>query len=170
MATPARNGDRGRGAAVGARGDSGKTPAVQRPKEVMLLQIEEHAALRRLFDAVAASIAPGGDPSRTVELMDHLAAELKTHFEMEEVDGVFDEVERDAPQLSHEVHQLRVEHVELLAEVANLVELSRQVGDPARRRQFEHLFGRFRDRMAYHESQENWVVQRAYCVDMGTKD
>jgi hypothetical protein len=138
--------------------------------EVFLLQTEEHAALRLLFAAVAANVGPDGDGQHVPELMKQLEDELKVHFRLEEFEGVFDQVTRDAPQLSHEVHQLRVEHVELLAEAENLVKLAQKVADPQMRRQFQHLFGRFRERMAYHESQENGVVQRAYCVDLGSKD
>jgi hypothetical protein len=138
--------------------------------EIFLLQCEEHAALRLLIASVAANVGPDGDGRLTAELMKQLLDELKTHFKLEEVEGVFDQIEHDAPQLSHEVHQLRVEHVELLAEAENLVQLAQKVADPALRRQFQHLFQRFRDRMAYHESQENHLVQRAYCVDLGGKD
>lgn len=138
--------------------------------EIFLMQTEEHAALRLLFAAVAANVGPDGDGRLVAELMKQLVDELKMHFQLEEIDGVFDQVERDAPQLSHEVHQLRVEHVELMAEAENLLQLAQKVADPALRRQFQHLFQRFRDRMADHESQENFVVQRAYGVDIGGKD
>jgi hypothetical protein len=148
---------------------SGGTPDAPH-HEIFLLQTEEHAALRLLFAGVAANVGPDGDGLHVPELMKQLVDELKVHFRLEEVDGVFDQVERDAPQLSHEVHQLRVEHVELLAEAENLWQLAQKVAEPAMRRQFQHLFGRFRDRMVYHESQENGVVQRAYSVDLGSKD
>jgi hemerythrin HHE cation binding domain-containing protein len=148
---------------------SGASPGAPH-RDIVLLQTEEHIALRLLFASVAANVSPEGEGSLTDELMKQLVDELKIHFRLEEVDGVFDQVERDAPQLSHEVHQLRVEHVELLDEAENLVRLSQKVADPAMRRQFQHLFQRFRDRMAYHESQENSVVQRAYCDDLGSED
>jgi hypothetical protein len=141
------------------------------PRDAALVQIEEeHALLRELFEVVSVAARSAGDVETVPELMGSLLAELKNHFHMEEVDGIFDQVDRDAPQLAHEVHQLRVEHVELLDEAANLAELSRCVGDARRRQQFEHLFRRFRERVEWHEAHENGVLQRTYCEDMGTDD
>lgn len=139
--------------------------------ERAVVEVErEHAALRRLFDEVAAAIGPGGATDDAGQLMVRLDAELKAHFQMEEVNGIFDQIERDASQLVGEIQHLRVDHVELLADAAQLVELGRGIQNQEGRRRFEHLFQRFREHVAYHESQENGVVQRAYCVDEGTKD
>lgn len=140
-------------------------------RERAVVEIErEHAALRRLFDEVAAAIGPGGATHDAGRLMAQLDAELRAHFQMEEVNGVFDQIERDAPHMLGDIQRLRVDHRELLADAARLVELGRSIQNQEGQRRFEHLFQRFREHVAYHESQENCVVQRAYGVDEGTKD
>jgi hypothetical protein len=134
-------------------------------------QIErEHAALRGLVERIAAAAGPGGVTSAVARLMAELVAQLRAHFALEENNGIFNQVERDAPHLAGDVARLRLDHSELLIEASGLAEVARGIRTEDRRRQFEHLFRRFRDRVAVHESDENIVVQRAYVDDVGTKD
>ncbi len=148
-----------------------RSPHTSDSRDRAVVEIErENAALRRLFDEVAEAIGPGGATDHAGQLMVRLYAELKAHFRMEEVDGVFDQIERDAPQMLGDLKRLRVDHMELLADAAHLVELGRGIEQQEGRRRFSLLFQRFREHVASHESQENGVVQRAYCVDEGTKD
>jgi hypothetical protein len=130
----------------------------------------EHAEVRRLIEGVAASVRQGDATSSVAGLMAELVAQLRAHFELEENDGIFNQVERDAPHLAGEIAQLRHEHGELMAEAVGLAALGRDIRNADGQRQFEHLFRRFRDRVAVHESDENIVVQRAYADDVGTKD
>ena len=139
--------------------------------ELTVADVErEHAELRRLFDEVTAAIGPGGATAKAAKLMSRLDVQLRAHFRMEEVDGIFAQVERDAPQLARDVERLRAEHKELLIDATHLAELAPSLSNEEARRLFAHLFARFRDRVARHESEENGVLQRAYCVDVGTKD
>ena len=84
---------------------------------------DEHIALRRLFDDVAASLRADIDAVQTPLLMKRLVAELQDHFTLEEVDGVFDQIERDAPTLASDVKQLRNEHKILLSDANDLVQV-----------------------------------------------
>lgn len=148
-----------------------RSPNTADSRERAVVDVErEHAALRRLFHEVAAAIGAGGATDAAAELMVQLNAELRAHFQMEEVNGIFDQIERDAPQLVGAIQRLRIDHVELLVDAEHLADLGRGMQNNEGRRQFELLFLRFRDRVANHESEENCVVQSAYCVDVGTKD
>jgi acyl-CoA reductase-like NAD-dependent aldehyde dehydrogenase len=88
---------------------------------------------------------------------------------MEEVGGIFDQIELDAPHLSREVRQLRADHRELLEEANELADASVRPWDESSAHQLANLLQRFRDRMQRHESEENCLVQRAYSDDVGTK-
>ena len=126
--------------------------------------------MRRHFDAVQASLASLHSAQQTPHLLRNLAQAVRNHFEMEEVDGIYEQVQRDAPHLASEVHKLEADHQVLLEEIAELADMGQGLVDDAWVRQVSHLFRRFRDRMAHHEAEENKVVQRAYSDDVGTKD
>jgi hypothetical protein len=143
---------------------------IKRCNELLNIIDAEHAALREYFDEVAASVRADVDSLKTPELMKRLAKELEVHFGLEEVHGIFDQIERDAPHLAHDVQQLRNEHAILLMEAGDLVDMCREPINEKWVRQFSYMFRRFRDRVASHESEEHRLLQRAYCVDLGTKD
>jgi hypothetical protein len=151
-------------------------PSSNRPSrgdEVIDPVREEHDALRGLYDGIEHAL--GSEQSATAEIREavsRLVLDLDVHFGGEEdVNGVFDQIERDAPYLTQEVRKLRGEHAELLESAGELFVMARRGdGSALWRKQLRHLFHRLRDRLAVHEADENMLLQRAYGQDIGTKD
>jgi hypothetical protein len=132
--------------------------------------VDDHEALHRLFNEVQESLDDPKKIGHASDLLTALASAIAAHFRQEEVEGIFDQIEVDAPQLARELRQMRADHLELLDEADDLAAASVRPEQPSSTRQLSILFKRFRERMQRHESEENWLVQRAYCDDVGTKD
>ena len=124
--------------------------------------------LSRLFDEVGRAIDGGGSAATAVRLMTRLLMELKVHFQIEESDGVFAQIERDAPELLSDVHRIRAEHVECLCEAKQLIELGRSADDDDRWCRFASRYRLFRERVACQIAAETIVVRRAHKIESGT--
>ncbi len=128
-----------------------------------------NAVLSRLFDEVSRSIDGGGSAATAVRLMTRLLMELKVHIQIEENDGVFAQIERDAPELLSDVHRIRAEHAECLCEAKHLIELGRNADDDDRWCRFASRYRLFRERVACQKAAEAIVVRRAYRTESVTK-
>jgi hypothetical protein len=133
----------------------------------------EHAALRRQFDELETALSSENTPATVIrDLVGKLVLKLDVHFSAEEdFNGVFEQIQRDAPHFAQEVRQLRAEHVDLLESARQLFVIARD-GDDGRYwpQQVRHLFHRLRERLIVHETGENRLLQRTYGEDVGAED
>jgi iron-sulfur cluster repair protein YtfE (RIC family) len=106
-----------------------------------------------------------------VKLLDGLRRFFVLHFQKEECAGLFDVVTERAPHLTRIVSRLTQEHYELLARIDNLVRFARRgTGQPLCWHMLSLRLRDFIKKLHEHESEENGLLQMAYCDDLGTKD
>ena len=106
-----------------------------------------------------------------VRLLDGLRKFFVLHFQKEESAGLFDVVAERAPHLTRLVSRLTQEHYELLARIDNLVRFARRgTGQPLCWHMLSLRLRDFTKKLQQHESEENGLLQMAYCDDLGTKD
>jgi len=94
--------------------------------------LEQHKQLRVLLDEIAATLAgtPAGAEgpawlARLAAGLGDLRPQLQAHFDHEEAQGLFEEIEGSLPEAAEDCTRLRGEHQSLVAEVG---EIQRQVG------------------------------------------
>ena len=106
-----------------------------------------------------------------VRLLDGLRWLFVLHFQKEECAGLFDVVAERAPHLTRLVSRLTQEHYELLARIDNLIRFARRgTGQPLCWHMLSLRLRDFTKKLQQHESEENGLLQMAYCDDLGTKD
>ena len=132
----------------------------------------DNEKLRELLGEVARQFAGGlEDADRVAKSLTSLTSQLATHFDEEEIAGVFDDVVEQAPRLSERVDQLKQQHIELRSALA-AINRKATAGDGTAR-WWDDLSKAFRDfstDLMHHEQSENDLVQEAYTQDIGSKD
>lgn len=147
--------------------------APERPNSPSYEQVrQEHDALRELVGTIQLKVRRrSAPPDEVARLLSTLCQRLRTHFELEESDGFFEQITRDAPRFCRKIDLLCVEHSELLSEANELAEESKHCHDTdvwwgtmARDVQ------RFSNRLMHHESEEIKLMQQTYNDDIGAQD
>jgi iron-sulfur cluster repair protein YtfE (RIC family) len=147
--------------------------AEQQPDHAFFEQMQrDNEKLRELLGQVTHIFAGGlKDADRVAESLVSLASQLETHFEEEEVAGVFDDVVERAPRLSERVDQLKQQHNELRTALAAINQTAGS-GDGTAQwwNDLSEAFHEFSTNLMHHEHSENELVQEAYTQDIGSKD
>ena len=126
----------------------------------------EHAALQELLCEVRQALdeLSGG---ALLKVLEEFHRVVDDHFQREEEDGVFDDAVSLAPRLSQRATALMRQHPALLTTVEELVEMARRDKEP---REITERFEIFAKKWLNHESEENKLLQEAYCLDLGAMD
>lgn len=143
------------------------------PDHVFFEKVQsDNEKLRELLGGVTRIFAGGlENVDRAAESLASLASQLETHFEEEEIAGVFDDVVERAPHLSERVDQLKQQHNELRNAFA-AINQSASSGDRTVQwwDNLSKAFHDFSTDLMHHEHTENELVQEAYTQDIGSKD
>ena len=143
------------------------------PDHVFFEKVQsDNEKLRELLGGVTRIFAGGVENAdRVAESLASLASQLETHFEEEEIAGVFDDVVERAPHLSERVDQLKQQHKELRIAFAGIKQLASS-GDGTVKwwNKLSKVFHDFSTDLMHHEHTENELVQEAYTQDIGSKD
>ena len=138
---------------------------------------EDHQELRQLLERLELAFAPHShlvSRREVTEWLHGLQDRLALHFALEEAYGYCEDALSVAPWLSARAAQLRGEHADLFAEVAELVELAE--GGLYHEAGAEHFlriaapFRRFLASFQRHERAECALIQGAYSQDFGCGD
>lgn len=105
---------------------------------------------------------------RFAEHVEAFAQRLESHFNAEEVDGLFRQLTARAPRLEEKVGALREAHerLRLLADDVLARARTRLNNDLALKTDLKQL----RETFLEHETKENALLQQVYCVDLGEGD
>ena len=131
--------------------------AEQTEQEIQEEIRREHEELRHLLGTVRRAISSRleGVP-RIGEMIASLAEHIETHFQEEEVYGLFDQIVDQAPRLAGKTDELRAEHVQLLGSVGTIVKTaSGGDGSDGWWTQLDKHFLQFSKDLMHHESKEN---------------
>jgi chromosome segregation ATPase len=137
-------------------------------KPVLRRTLEEHEELRRElreFERLAEQIR--GSRERLAELMEELLQRLEAirprleaHFELEEAEGLHEEILEAMPHASRRVTELLHQHSELLEALGELTSIASTLRDMAQVRLYgriAHLLDKFRK----HEEEERVLFLEA---------
>jgi len=100
-------------------------------------------------------------------LLDYLSDQLHQHFAAEEQDDYFPRIAAREPRLARKVAELVRDHVELRALAAGLAEQGRKAHRSSDWAQISLQFWQLRERLAWHEREENEVAFQVHNVDLG---
>ncbi len=128
--------------------------------------------LDSLLDALSRRFRKETQASRNlVSLLNALAVHLEMHFELEETDGLYENILWRAPRMTRKVDSLLQEHVLLISLVSNLVETAREaLTTGSKTVELAESFDDFRHRLEKHEEKEREVLQESYLRDIGNCD
>jgi hemerythrin-like domain-containing protein len=134
-------------------------PSVNR---AVLTVVSEHRNLRRLVAEVEAAFSmptPHEEcgPDVVAARLDSLCGPLRAHFEEEERAGLFDQIERDAPEHASACARLRDEHATILRRLDTL-----RTAPPVERRRPLWIteVRRLLDEVYRHEERESDLLTR----------
>jgi iron-sulfur cluster repair protein YtfE (RIC family) len=146
-------------------------PSITAP-EVQERIRKEHERLRELLGQISRELASHrGTPARVTRQLRTLRDELDTHFAEEEDHGFFEQITEQAPRFSGQTQKLSDQHVDMLSKLAVLIDDSEH-GDGSDA-WWDGLVAEFHAlsrELMQHEHEENELLQKAYSVDIGTKD
>lgn len=128
--------------------------------------------LDSLLDALSRRFRQEAKASRNlVSLLNALAVHLEMHFELEETDGLYENILRRAPRMTQKVDSLLQEHVLLMSLVSNLVEAAREAfAKGSGTVELANGYDNFRHQLEEHEERERGVLQESYLRDIGSCD
>ncbi len=130
-------------------------------------QIEqEHAELRSLIGSIEHAL-DAATPEEAAQPIARFTTVLASHFGTEEAaEGFYEQVASRDVRFDVPIHDLRVEHAEMLKQAEHLASLSSAGNWDAARSTFMSLS----QTLHAHESKENELMQQAYSEDIGSKD
>jgi uncharacterized protein involved in exopolysaccharide biosynthesis len=136
------------------------------PPEVVGRVDDDHQTLRAKVDALRQALtAPDRvSPQAFAAQVESLAAQLESHFALEEDSGMFVDITSQVPELGHRVQRLLNQHVELRAAFADILERLRARQDVAA------ALTEALDDLVAHERSETQLIQDAYLTDLGRGD
>lgn len=100
-------------------------------------------------------------------LLERLAEQLQMHFAAEERDEHFGRMAAHSPRLARRIEALLRDHRELRALATGLIEEARRSDDESVWRSATRTFWQLRERLAWHERDENELVFEVHQVDLG---
>ena len=100
-------------------------------------------------------------------LLERLAEQLHVHFAAEECDAHFGRIARSEPRLAHKIEELLQDHRQLRALAVTLAEDARHSDEDAAWVRATRTFWQLRERLAWHEREENELVFQLHQVDLG---
>jgi hypothetical protein len=103
-------------------------------------------------------------------LLDRLADQLRIHFSAEECDEYFGRIAAGEPRLARRTEELLRDHREILALAAALTEEACRSDADAAWRRVSRTFWQLRERLAWHEREENDLVFQLHHVDLGQSE
>jgi hypothetical protein len=122
----------------------------------------EQGSLRRLLAQVESAFAgpspfSASGPDVVAAKLDELRGPLRAHFDEEERAGLFEQIERDAPEHATACTRLREEHETILRRLDTL-----RAASPVERRRplWIHEVRRLLDEVHGHESRETDLLNR----------
>lgn len=129
--------------------------------------------IEEALDAAEGGKAPSGWSARLARLLTDLRAEIEPHFAAEErLDGFFDELRTSFPRFARRLDRLEAEHPRIIEAVSaaagGAVELA--PGDAAGASEVARAVRLAIATLRRHESEENELIQRAYCRMEGAGD
>jgi hemerythrin-like domain-containing protein len=125
--------------------------------------VAEHRNLNRLVTQVEAAFTrpgsphAGSGPDVVAARLDALRGPLRAHFDEEERAGLFEQIERDAPEHASACMRLREEHETILRRLDTLRAAS---AVERRRHLWIHEVRRLLDEVHGHESRETDLLNR----------
>ncbi len=132
----------------------------------------EHEQLRRAMDCIHGLLAdPSADGGELRNGLAELDRHLAAHFVHEEEGGYFAEVLQIAPRYKSEVDGLLSQHPLLREMLSSL--LSKVDDAPLTMSRWQDIangFERFVEHFIEHETDENDLLQKSYCQDIGAED
>jgi hypothetical protein len=134
--------------------------------------LADHASLRQLLQAVAATIERQAARSVAVaDMVVEAADRVLAHFRHEEDGGHLAQAVDAAPHLAVQAHGLLDEHEDLAARLGELRRhATAAVGSADWWKRLGELFQRFLARFEAHEEAENRLLQLAYNEDIAAED
>lgn len=134
---------------------------------------DEHERLDLFFSEIKQALAHSELPRPHVAagLMAELVTLLQTHFAHEEEGGYFTELVEERPRLTETVERLRQQHRTMLVTVRTIHSRLTHVADCGQcDPNIRGDFLKFVRQCDEHQHEENGLVQKAYCQDIGTSD
>jgi hypothetical protein len=121
----------------------------------------------RSRESFYASELPGDISAQVEQHLLSFEATLLEHFHREEAGGYMSAVLAQSPHLSPRITELALQHTELREMLKTIISgycRTSITAEPGR------LLLSFLDALRAHETQENRLLQEAWCVDQGTAD
>ena len=144
--------------------DKLKTLAERVLREHCQLQ-ETLTALQEFAKSSSCDITKSGTLSRNLR---SLREQLKLHFEAEEVGELFEDIVRRLPSADKVVQTLKAQHKIFIDQIDSLIvrveKVDRDLGG------VREALSEFVESFRKHEGLENELLERAYCIDLGTND
>ncbi len=128
------------------------------------------ATLHALEEVLPYAAACGERPrplTAACTLLERLAAQLSVHFAAEEREDRFGRISASDARLARKIARLVRDHRELEALAANLLEQARGSETEETWKQVSRRFWALRERLAWHEREENDLAFEAFQVDVG---
>jgi hypothetical protein len=122
-------------------------------------------SLRRISALLAKSVGPNSSiaPTKLVETLTELRADLAHHFVQEETGGCIEEAVCRCPSLSSDAKGIEAQHPVLLKELDAIIQRAHSAASLETRGEFEHLADSLRE----HESAENRILRLGFGVGDG---
>lgn len=146
---------------------------LERLKQVAARCLEDHRTLRSLLrsvEEVEAAAGPSPDARRGVsKRLEEMAHRLREHFAWEEESDLYTAFPEYFPRFGAALERLRLEHEKIVRQVLELRAAYRseaEIGGCDLATRLHALAATIRR----HESEENEILQRAYCEDLGPVD
>lgn len=132
----------------------------------------EHEELRRLLGNIQQIISLRRDSiDRVAELLTILREQLQSHFNHEQVGGLFKRISKKAPWLTDRANLLEDQHPQFLEDLRELAGWARENrSSPQWWEEIERRYLQFSKEFLCHESDENEMLQEAYGQDIGSQD
>jgi hypothetical protein len=151
----------------------------QQEAHIAALIDEDHEQLKlnvnALVEEMDKEIAPGAYTRWKLGFLWRLRDfqnQLLKHFDLEEEDGLLDDILRQAPRFRHAVEQLEEEHRKITADLDHIVAVVKSI-DSAASSKLPRVRERVRALIATfeaHESTESRIIQHVYYQDYGVGD
>jgi hypothetical protein len=133
------------------------------------------ASLKTFLDAPRPEIGAPGAHTWATDLAEQLLRlhdKVFRHFRYEESSGVLEDIVRETPQAAAAVDVLRRDHDRMLADLRALLGAAmvyseaKNPEDPRLRRWALSILSH----LEQHESEETYLMQKAFCLDLGLGD